>query len=204
MSTNKEQIQDINNQRSKKCLFLRVCYRHKCKLRSFECFPSFKELINVIIKLYPSIKSELSSSPFANRDKNKNNKNDNNKNRNDKDSKRQQCWRLETNESDWIQNDNDWNVMIQYLKHSKSNKKKKTKITPNGYGKRNTFIKENDSSSNHEKKDEQTKDGNKKDDDSILFTLRLIIEDQENDPYDPKMPSFIKCYKNPLTLINER
>ena len=200
MSTNKEQMQDINNQTSNNIkLFLRVCYRHKCRLRSFECFPSFKELINVIIKLYPSIKSQISLSSNKDRDKNKN------KNRipkKDTNKGHDQCWRLETTESDWIENDNDWNVIIQYLEHSKSDKKATDKhdhqILTNGNNKE-----ENDSSSNHNKNAEpeiKHKDNN----DPIHLTLRLIIDDKANDAYDPTKPSFLKCFKNPLTLMNER
>lgn len=191
MSTTKEQMQDIDNQRLNKIiLFLRVCYRHKCRLRSFECFPSFQELINVIIKLYPSIKSQISSS--SNKDKNKNRipKRSTNKHHD-------QCWRLETNESDWIENDNDWNVIIQYLKHSKLNKNvaEKSKISSNGNDKE-----ENDTSSNHNKKESEMKHNN----DPINLTLRLIIQDPGNDAYDPRKPSTMQNYKNPSSLSNER
>eukprot|EP00485_Elphidium_margaritaceum_P013116 CAMPEP_0202694576 /NCGR_PEP_ID=MMETSP1385-20130828/8401_1 /ASSEMBLY_ACC=CAM_ASM_000861 /TAXON_ID=933848 /ORGANISM="Elphidium margaritaceum" /LENGTH=697 /DNA_ID=CAMNT_0049350445 /DNA_START=418 /DNA_END=2511 /DNA_ORIENTATION=+ len=38
----------------------------------------------------------------------------------------------------------------------------------------------------------------------LQLTLHLFIEDKQEQMYDPEMPSFVKCYKNPLTAMNER
>ena len=184
MSTNKEEMQDNLNKNdinlsSKKWLFLRVCYRHKCKLRSFECFPSFKQLINEIKKIYPSIESKLNlKSHHDKKSKNKKHKNIIDQN-----------WRLETNESDWIEHENDWKVMIQFLKHQKSKNSNDTNNNNDNNGDKN----KKDSSSNNVE--------NKK---PIHLTLHVMFEDEEDDNYNPEAPSFVKCYKNPITLINQR
>ena len=84
-------IEVSNN--DKKKLFLRICYRKKSKLRSFECFPSFKALTDEIIKIYPAI-------------------NDNTKEESNK-------WRLETDESDWIESETDWDIITHYVQQNK-------------------------------------------------------------------------------------
>eukprot|EP01083_Nonionella_stella_P063385 164717_1 len=176
MSTNKEH--DTNQ--STTFLFLRVCYRHKTKLRSFECLPSFPQLIDQIIHLYPTTKSKLvsSSNPSkatssSSNESNHNNTESSNHNKEEKSNRKQHKWRLQTNDGDWIETEHDWNTMIQYLKE---------------INRRETHPNENDSSSN-----------------PIHLTLQLMIDDEaDNTTYNPELPSFQNCYKNPLTLIYQR
>ena len=183
-----------SNDASTNCLFLRVWYREKCKLRSFECFPSFKELVHEITAIYPGTKDKLSI-PSSRRKKSSDD---------EKSNRKTYEWRLETDDGEWIETTQDWTTFVQFTTATKV--RVGQKVNGHRYPLRNGSNGTNGAHSNGHGSGVNgvddgalSGDGNK----SLHLTLRLVIEDQKT-PYNPAAPSFEAYYKNPLTLIYQR
>lgn len=180
------------NDASNKCLFLRVWYREKCKLRSFECFPSFKELVHEITTIYPDVKDQVSVQSSRRK-----------KSDDDKKSNRETFeWRLVTNEGEWIETKQDWNTLVQFITSSKG--KVGEKVNDQKSNGHRYKLRSGSKSNGHAVKgvDEDTHSGDG--DKSLHLSLRLVIEDPSKTPYNPSAPTFEACLKNPLTLLYQR